>query len=63
MRSVPFLSLPRYEGDPASLPPLLRLLTGLERDADDRIGPVDPQTFLGDPEPYLRAWQEWRTGE
>jgi WD40 repeat protein/predicted Ser/Thr protein kinase len=57
------LDLPRYEGDPASLPPLLQLLTGLERDADDRIGPVDPQTFLGDPEPFLRAWQEWRTGE
>jgi WD40 repeat protein len=53
------LDLPSYDGDPAALPALLRLLTGLQRDPDDSIGPVDPQTFLRDPEPYRRAWHAW----
>jgi serine/threonine protein kinase/WD40 repeat protein len=54
------LDLPSYDGDPATLPALLRLLTGLQYDSDDSISPVDPQTFLRDPQPYYRAWLSWR---
>jgi eukaryotic-like serine/threonine-protein kinase len=53
------LDFPRYGGSPEELPALLRLLTGLERDADDSIGPVDPRTFLNDPDRYRRAWLVW----
>jgi WD40 repeat protein len=58
--SLRVLDLTAYDGSLDDLPPLLRLLTGLHRDPDGSIGPVDQQTFLADPDPHRRAWQAWR---
>jgi WD40 repeat protein len=54
------LDLDAYAGSRDLLPPLLRLLTGLERDPDGTVGPVDHVTFRTDPDSYRRAWEQWR---
>jgi WD40 repeat protein len=53
-------ALPACRGSATELPPLLRLLTGLQLEADGSIGPVDEQAFLSDPDGHRRAWQAWR---
>jgi hypothetical protein len=55
------LDLPVYNGAAEELPTLLRLLTGLQREPGDSLGPVDPQTFLSEAERYRRAWHSWRS--
>jgi WD40 repeat protein/tRNA A-37 threonylcarbamoyl transferase component Bud32 len=54
------LDLPAYGGPAEHLPALLRLLTGLERDADESLGPVEPLAFRNDPGLDRRAWTAWR---
>jgi hypothetical protein len=54
------LDLPFYRGPREQVPALLRLLTGLERDPDASVNPVDPQAFRNDPDLYRRVWSTWR---
>jgi WD40 repeat protein/tRNA A-37 threonylcarbamoyl transferase component Bud32 len=54
------LDLPVHSGGPEDLPKLLRLLTGLQRDPDDSVSPVDPLLFRNDAGLYRQVWNAWR---
>jgi WD40 repeat protein/serine/threonine protein kinase len=55
------VELRAYSGTAEDLPTLLRLLTGLQRNPDETIGPVDLEIFRSDPDSYQGAWQAWRS--
>lgn len=53
-------SIASFDRSRSDLPDLLQLLTGLQRDSDDVLGPVEQTLFVKNADRFRSVWQGWR---